>query len=70
MNIKQLKAAIANMPDEWDVYFRRVAPICGNIEYAGSINADKMSSFGVVHDCAIIEPMRDSDESEQRTNMK
>jgi len=63
MTIKQLKATIANMPDEWPVYFRRIAPLCGNVEEAGTINADKYSSFGTLYPCAIIEPVKDDEEN-------
>ena len=61
MTIKELKSAISEMPDDWTVYFRRVAPVCGNIEEAGSINADKSAFFGTEYPCAIIEPCKDDE---------
>ena len=63
MTIAQLKKAIVDMPDDWPVYFRRVAPLCGNIEEAGTVNADKYAFFGGLYDCAIIEPCRDDEEN-------
>jgi len=59
MTIKELKLAIAKMPDEWPVYFRRVAPVLGNIEEAGSIRADRYAFFGSEYPCAIVEPFED-----------
>ncbi len=61
MNVGDLRKAIENISDDIPVFFRRVAPITGNIEMAGSVNKDTFSSFGIVEDCLIIEPMVDDE---------
>ena len=69
MTIKQLKAAIRDMPDNLPVYFRRIAPFCGNIEEVGAVNEDKLSSFGKLYPCVIIEAEPD-EAGEQPTKEK
>jgi len=64
MSVKDLRDAIKDLPGDLPVYFRRVAPITGNIEEAGSAHLDTFSSFGVVDQCLIIEPMKDDAEDE------
>ena len=63
MNVGELRKAIENIPDDTPVFFRRIAPIAGNIEMAGSANIDTFSSFGVIQDCIIIEPVADEEEA-------
>lgn len=62
LTVKQLKEKIESLPDDLPIFFRRVAPICGNIESAGGANLDEYSFFGIVEPCLIIEPMRDEGE--------
>ena len=64
MNVGDLRKAIDNLPDDMLVFFRRVAPVAGNIEMAGSANKDLYYSFGVAHDCLIIEPITDDEDGE------
>ena len=64
MNVGELRNAIENLPNDMPVFFRRVAPVAGNIETAGSANKDTFSSFGVVQDCLIIEPITDDEDGE------
>lgn len=64
MNVGELRNAIENLPNDMPVFFRRVAPVAGNIEKAGSANKDTFSSFGVVQDCLIIEPITDDEDGE------
>lgn len=52
-----LRKAIANVPDDTPVYFRRVAPFCGNIEEAGAANLDQIAAFGLLYPCVIVEPV-------------
>ena len=61
LTVKDLKEAIAELDDKMPVFFRRVAPICGNIEGAYAANLDEYSFFGEVEKCLIIEPSK-SDE--------
>ena len=62
MTVKQLRDALAGMSDELPVFFRRVAPICGNVEEAGSVRVDRFGFFGQSLPCVIVEPMRDEDD--------
>ena len=62
MNIGDLKKSISNMPDDTEVFFRRVAPLCGNIESAGKIELSTYGCFGESVPCAIIEPLNDEEE--------
>lgn len=59
MTVADLRAAMTGVPDDTPVYFRRIAPICGNIEAAGAAALDEASAFGSVFPCIIIEPMQD-----------
>jgi hypothetical protein len=60
MTVKELKIALADKPNDWPVYFRRIAPYCGNIEEVGAVNEDIYGSFGEILDCVIIEPYKDN----------
>jgi hypothetical protein len=62
MNVGDLRKSIENLPDDMLVFFRRVAPIAGNIELSGAANKDTYYSFGVAHDCLIIEQVPDEDD--------
>lgn len=64
LKVGDIKKLIADMPDEYEVFFRRVAPICGNIEEAGRIEIGKYSTFGIVIPCVIIEPMADEEDAD------
>lgn len=59
LTVGDLKKALANIPDEHPVYFRRVALICGNIEEAGSVVLSEYGFFGRLFPCVIVEPMQD-----------
>lgn len=63
MNVKDLKAQIAELPDEMEVLFRRIAPITGNVEYAGRAVRSEYGFFGKSIPCVIIESMSDEDEA-------
>ena len=54
-----LKAMLRRIPDETPIYFRRIAPLCGNIEGAYSMELSEVSSFGVASPCLIFEPCKD-----------
>jgi len=69
MNVGELRNAIENLPNDMPVFFRRVAPVAGNIETAGSANKDTFSSFGVVQDCLIIEPITDDEDGEAQQTL-
>ena len=62
MTVKQLRDALAGMSDDLPVFFRRVAPICGNIEEAGSARVDRFGFFGQSLPCVIVDPMHDEDD--------
>lgn len=62
LTVKQLKEQLERMPDDTPVFFRRIAPFCGNIESAGIAKLDEYSSFGIVEPCVIIEPISDDEE--------
>lgn len=64
LTVRQLKDAIESMPDDLPVFFRRIAPICGNIESAGKASLDEYSSFGIVERCLIIEPISNNLDTE------
>lgn len=61
MLIKEFKKQIADLPDDLEVYFRRVAPICGNLEIAGVAKLSEVSFFGKAYPCLIIEPTDDTE---------
>ena len=44
------------MDDDLPIFFRRVSPICGNIEEANAAVLSQYAAFGVVNPCVIIEP--------------
>ena len=61
MNVKELKEQLADLPDDMEVLFRRIAPITGNVEYAGRAVRSEYGFFGKAIPCVIIEPMSDDD---------
>ena len=63
LTVGKLKKIINDMPDELPVFFRRIAPICGNVEEASSAILSNYSSFGVVNPCLIVEPFEKEDET-------
>lgn len=62
LTVKKLKEQIESMPDDMPVFFRRIAPLCGNIELAGIAKLDEYAFFGMVEPCVIIEPLSDDDD--------
>jgi len=58
MTVKDLRDSLSDKDDDLPVFFRRVAPIAGNIEEAGMCKKDTVSFFGVIEECVIIEPMK------------
>jgi hypothetical protein len=64
MTVKALRAALDGLDDDLPVFFRRVAPVCGNIEEAGRVEVSTYAFFGIENPCAIIEPMADEDDEE------
>lgn len=68
ITVGQLKAAIEQLDDSLPVFFRRVAPVCGNIEEAGQVMESTYGFFGKSLPCVIIGPMEDEqpqDEDDQ-----
>ena len=61
LTIGELKKQIELIPDNTPVFFRRIAPLCGNIEQAGIAKLDEYSFFGIVEPCVIIEPQSDDE---------
>ena len=61
LTVGKLKKTIENIPDNLPVFFRRMAPITGNIEEASAAILSDYSSFGKVSPCLIIEPFDDED---------
>lgn len=61
LTVKQLKEAIESLPDDLPVFFRRIAPLCGNIESAGDAKLDEYAFFGMTAPCLIIEPIGDDE---------
>lgn len=59
----ELKKLLDRIPNNLPVFFRRVAPICGNIEEASSAILSNYSSFGIVNPCLIVEPFKEDDEA-------
>jgi len=59
LKVKDLKKLLEDKPDDLPVYFRRIAPITGNIEEVGGCELSQVSFFGCVDECVIIEPMSD-----------
>lgn len=62
LTVKELKKQIANLPDDMEVYFRRVAPLCGNVEAAYSAELSEVAFFGKSYPCLILEPCKSDDE--------
>lgn len=62
--LKQIVNDKSDVPDDTPIFFRRVAPLCGNIEEAGAVVVDTYSSFGVVSTCIIIEPIKDDEDDD------
>jgi hypothetical protein len=60
LTIGRLKKQIAEIPDDLPVFFRRIAPICGNIEEASGAVLSQYSSWGNLNPCIIIEPFVDT----------
>lgn len=58
MTAGDLREALSGVPSDLPIFFRRIAPICGNIEGAGRIKKDKYGFFGLSLPCLIIEPMK------------
>lgn len=56
MTVKDIRKALDGLDDELEIYFRRVAPLCGNIEGAYHLSKSHMSFFGQSFPCLIIEP--------------
>ena len=67
LTVKKLKSQIENLPDDMPVFFRRVAPLCGNIEEASAAIPSQFSSFGKVYPCLIVEPFEADTEDDPRT---
>ncbi len=59
LTVGALKKALENIPDEHPVYFRRVAPVCGNIEGAYRAELSEYAFFGGLYPCVILEPAKD-----------
>jgi len=59
LTVGELKKRLEGMDDSLDVFFRRVAPICGNIEGAYHVDKSTYGFFGQTIDCVIIEPSSD-----------
>jgi len=59
MTVKDLKFAIADLDDKLEVFFRRVAPLTGNIEEAFSVELSEYAFFGQTVPCVILEPAKD-----------
>ena len=56
LTVFMLKKQLENMDDDLPIFFRRVSPICGNIEEANAAVLSQYASFGFVNPCVIIEP--------------
>ena len=63
MKAGEIIKELEKVTPETEVFFRRVAPICGNIEAVGKVSQDEFSTFGIVDKCIIFEPYTD-DETE------
>jgi hypothetical protein len=61
MTVKELKIALEGKPDDYEIFFRRVVPICGNIEAAGKVIQSTYQTFGIVVPCLIVEPYTDEE---------
>jgi hypothetical protein len=58
LTVGSLKTIIKDLPDDYLIFFRRVAPIAGNIESAYHAEVSTYGSFGVALHCVIIEPYK------------
>lgn len=59
LTVGELKKQLEQFPDDLEVFFRRVAPVCGNIESAYNVSKDTYAFFGQTIPCVIIEPSKD-----------
>ena len=64
LTVGDIRKLIDGVPDTHPAFFRRVAPICGNIEEVGKVSMSTYSTFGIVKPCVIFEPMSDEDEDD------
>lgn len=62
LTVKELRQLIEGVGDDLPVFFRRVAPIAGNIEEAGTAIVVEYGFFGLSLPCLIIEPMAGDEE--------
>lgn len=66
MNVGELRQVIVDVPDDVEVVFRRVAPVCGNVEVAGRAEMSTYGFFGTSVPCLILEPEEDDDAESTR----
>jgi hypothetical protein len=59
MKAGEIIKELEKVTPETEVFFRRIAPICGNIEAVGKVSQDKFSSWGFIDSCIIFEPYKD-----------
>lgn len=59
LTVGALKQQLEELDDKLPVFFRRVAPVAGNIEGAYTVESSEFSFFGVRIPCIIIEPAKD-----------
>ena len=64
LTVGEIKKLLEGIPDDQPAFFRRIAPICGNIEEVGKVAISTYSTFGQVLPCVIFEPMSDEDEEQ------
>ncbi len=64
MTIGDIKEAIKDLDDDLPVFFRRVPPVCGNIEELGQVVQDSYGFFGKSIPCVILEPMKEDEDEE------
>ena len=62
MTVGELIQQLANIDPHTDVYFRRIAPIAGNIASVERVDEDHYSFFGVPIPCVILETFSDEEE--------
>lgn len=62
MTVGELIQQLANIDPNIDVYFRRVAPIAGNVASVERVEEDHYSFFGVPVPCVILETYGDDDD--------
>ena len=56
LTVGELKKQLGGIADDLPVFFRRIAPLCGNLEEAGAATVDSYAFFGQTSPCIIIEP--------------